>query len=1156
MTGALWKIAKRLAMPLVAAILLLVLFEIHSAIIRTALTHVGLRPDVPVIIASRDDCGKLTTYIGARSVDGRNVEGDRGVDERSGGRPDDGCSRLARIYVAAQRDTPTTLFVNFERIETAVGSGRLVQFRPVDLRPGRNVVFAVGPDKSLWMPYGTAGMPASDTDGQSYRVSRVFGRVPIVEDTARAHIHGPPVAETGGLLGVWSTPGGDRQALFAFDPASANPFDVMGDIERNGVINDRNGLLLAKLADGNALAGTGPPDIQRHLSATRRPDGTVAVTARACLPDQHPILDRARQGGVLASELLATVFGTQVGRWATVHQSVAFSNPAVRVERDGSLQCSNLLLDTELAGAELVVSGYGEVSFPNLPGDRLVLTGFASRVEIVGRQPDEVGKETRVWRGRSLGETDGTVVIWPNWSMAAERSVGRISGDFPPGRDVAPPRSKSFLADVHKLLDLVPYQINWVLRGLATIAPVALILWTLRRYGADEDVRKTSFRLLAGLSGILVFGAVFSFQPLVTELTRGLLEFSEIAILMEEPGAGRIAGSGLAVPIAFIVVVLVVPLLREGAREGDRHSGRVIKVGAAATSLLLCAAGTLVLWMEFLAFDKRQQFDAAVGTWVATLAGEVAAYGDPGYEIAVFVFLWLCLVALLAWIPVWFVIDAVSRADRIFGASVWAAAIIFFLPLVAPALDLYAQLTTIADMSAADNWWRFEQSPLTRALDWVAGIAPHLVLLVLVFLTLRALREIVLVLLPVRWVSRVGRAASPVALVVASFVIVASLDGLAGDGGDDAILLVMGVFQACAPALALLGVYTLLERIDAERTKSGNDPFALPEGAYMVCAAAFAGYLTVWDRNPLGAVILMGTGWIVFTRLLLSGSEASSDLRSDPALAGRLLRFRSELRLLGQMRTALEKSLVGGQIDRAGFDDKRREIDRSEAEARAELDEEPGEAKRRILELGPRSTPFRNGLLGGSLGLVVAFIIQLFSSVVPGGGEEEAGGSALANVFQLIFTDPSYSLVALTMQAPRLLAVLAGLINAVSLWVIAGFLFGYVFHRVRGDDGFVKALTFSVGIAVAFLLSQTLVGATVTTPVDAVTRFVPVFAFLMILGTFVFDGMSLARQNVAVSSLPEIYGVRTSVGYASFAGALAAAQPILGLADWVSGLAG
>ncbi len=62
----------------------------------------------------------------------------------------------------------------------------------------------------------------------------------------------------------------------------------------------------------------------------------------------------------------------------------------------------------------------------------------------------------------------------------------------------------------------------------------------------------------------------------------------------------------------------------------------------------------------------------------------------------------------------------------------------------------------------------------------------------------------------------------------------------------------------------------------------------------------------------------------------------------------------------------------------------------------------------------------------------------------------------------------------------------------------------------------------------------------------------PLFVVLLAVGALFFDGATLRREGVSIAKLPDMYGLRTSVGYLSFAGALAGIQPLLDLLGWLT----
>ena len=63
--------------------------------------------------------------------------------------------------------------------------------------------------------------------------------------------------------------------------------------------------------------------------------------------------------------------------------------------------------------------------------------------------------------------------------------------------------------------------------------------------------------------------------------------------------------------------------------------------------------------------------------------------------------------------------------------------------------------------------------------------------------------------------------------------------------------------------------------------------------------------------------------------------------------------------------------------------------------------------------------------------------------------------------------------------------------------------------------------------------------------VNQLYRMIPVVLILLVVGIFVFDAASLSRLKLRPTQLGEIYGLRTSLGYASLIGSVAALDPIL-----------
>jgi hypothetical protein len=210
-----------------------------------------------------------------------------------------------------------------------------------------------------------------------------------------------------------------------------------------------------------------------------------------------------------------------------------------------------------------------------------------------------------------------------------------------------------------------------------------------------------------------------------------------------------------------------------------------------------------------------------------------------------------------------------------------------------------------------------------------------------------------------------------------------------------------------------------------------------------------------------------------------------------------------------------------------------------------------GEAKRRLLGFGPGSSPFANGLLGALAGLVVGALFQIILAI---NFKPVAAGQApnwLA-MLQNVIVDPKYQPVSVSDVSP-VLALVTEVLNAFTIWVLVGFLFGYSFDRIRGSDGFSKAIVFGGGIAITFLVSQAIIARGSGVQPDRLAAFLPIFIFLICLGSLVFDGKSVEKRGASLGQLPDIYGLTTSIGYASFAGLIAAIQPLLQFTKWIFG---
>jgi hypothetical protein len=339
-------------------------------------------------------------------------------------------------------------------------------------------------------------------------------------------------------------------------------------------------------------------------------------------------------------------------------------------------------------------------------------------------------------------------------------------------------------------------------------------------------------------------------------------------------------------------------------------------------------------------------------------------------------------------------------------------------------------------------------------------------------------------------------------------------------------------------------VFAIVDSYDLHRAASPS-PFALPEGIVLICGAAFAGYLSIWGDNPVSVLLLAMLGWFLFRKAMITAPEPSLQ-RPDGPVAERLIRFREEAQLLDGRRKSAERDYMERKINDTDLGAEMKRLDELGAASGATLGMTPEQAKFWTLNFGPGASPLRNAMIGAAGGVVAAILMQIL--VVLTRAPEKAELPVWLSLAGTMVGDFRHSIVSGEGSVSLVLSLVSAVLNAFAFWVILGFIFGMVFHRLRGTDGFTKALTFSAGMAVPFLVSQVLAGPGEGIGLYRLLGLVPVIVVLLVLGVVVFDGFSLRRQDVSPRALPDIYGVNTSIGYASLVGAIASIQPIFQLA--------
>lgn len=1125
---------KRALMIALAGVVLLLLLQLHGGVVRKGLRLFGVVEGMPTVVAVRDGCGHTQWFPAALRL-----------LQDAGGEPlRSDCEAPADVLVLVPDHDAALLFANGRLLSDTGAVGPFTTFRGALLRQGLNRLRVAGVGEKLSHP-----LPVTS-------LGEAWGEV------------------------LFDTAAGEYLQALAFQTPQQVMFTVGKAAEP---ITDDTPHPRQALARSLAL---------RRQAA----DNSVEVLADGCVPVGHELVAQARSGSLLAPQFVARLFNTAVMSPPLPVLDAAWkdlSAYAVHVDASRS-DCIRLVARYQVPKAQVYLIAQ---DFLSQPTDVLAMQGFSGEGT---RRPDREEGDRRLWFGRAEGGGFGDLVFvhsqgFDITSLALggggleaepEATLGGAGTATPvptaaqvvAARQVSGERPSGLFPALKDLRELLPKAWDATLWGLAAAAPVALILWALGRHAPELAGNARAVRARAAVVALLAFMLAFAVQPLLLQMLQIVLaNLGGAQMLGLRPGQADM-GSDLSAPIALCVVMMILPILHGTQLAEERRHHRWLAAGAAVVAGLLVVCGVFILKAgQFLLVpDIAQAVVEALpeGWWPKGLPAAPEHAGP--LVLAVLIGAWFVLGLLLLWLAVyWFFREAVPRA-AVASAAFKAGLLLFLLPL--PHAMAEASQVVVGAMASAQQWQFLGlagavSAPIRQVPAWVSVAF----VLVVVYVILRAFSAVAVATLTQEQALRFtqSRWAGKSVLVVLALAIVMPVVGGIFErphAMHTVTFRLMTVFMAYGALLALLAPLALAQEFDRQLPADAERAlrFRLPKTMLWLATAAFAGYLTLWNREPLPAAVLMATGWALLRWRVLRGWDEplpapAAEIAPEfvgpprppelaaPSLGKRLVEHLSESRLLQSRRGALEKLFAEGKLAASSLATQRVELDKLQRRIDTVLGMRAAEAKRALFELGPGASPLRNGVRGAVAGLVAAVVFQLLlpfdlSGMAAGQGANKPGWTGLVAE---IVVDPRYQVVATSVGDSRLLVFVGELLNAVSIWAIAGFLFGYLFHHIRGRDGFAKAATFGAAVAVPYILSHALVAPPGGVPLAAVSRVVPLFVFLLVVGALVFDGATLRRERVSLAKLPEIYGLRTSVGYLSFAGALAAVQPLLELLDWV-----
>lgn len=1154
-----WKWIVRGCELLAAAIVLLVLTQLHTAIVQNALTLVGGRTDVPLVDAVKDRCNTQLVPLAWRS----------GRTESAGAGPDaiKVCDNNIEVYATAPLGQFSALLVN-DSIVTAEPQPRgapFVVFRTSRLRPGINELVLLQPtdiyDFPLAAPSGIAGFEYLGGRAGYWRTR--WGRVPIIEASYRTRI----VLDSGraeqSRQGPYTSAEGWSWMLVQGQPGEAvhsQPHDLI-----HGETIGPDGFEIVQLAQAPGPQQT-VPDLawsRRELTLSLENVGTdqkgstnrnqnqyqntaIRAALTACLAPDHPLVAWARENLIEAPELIARLTGFKIGRRLQLSEGIALERNSVTVEpRNNGAPCT--LLQAQYAVIDGVIEQALPASFLKLKGDQLVLDGLSSMIRVIGQLPDKREADRMIWYGGASLQKQPPL-LQPISSPQTRRLLVSRAAPTQPQSSTA--QSSGFFERWRRLFEALPGIFQSFLWGFAVAVPVALIYWALRLHRDRNPQPELIDRACAGLMALLAFMTALALQPILFGLTSSAVNLTDLWPILLDDAQLFSPDSGFSfAPIAFVVVLVIFRVLPKYPPAQQRQARTWIRLMAALISLLLVGIAISVALLDrYIAVDPKDILPPlvdAIGLNGAVGGGEFAA----PIAIGAIVVAWCVLGLLTFWIPVFWLARSAMRWGPLARTSLFAAALTFFVPLIAPGLGFLRILLGADSLSRGGFVSGSVILSAAVALGSIAGVV------IMVTLVLCSFREIAFSMLEqeVRQRKYVRAWTGAPVLFIVAIAIVEPTTGtfINASGANVRLLQLMAIFQAYAALIALLAPLTAMRAINANRrTADIKVRFALDDSMIRILTVAFAGYLAYWLREPIGILILISLGWVVFKFGIIGSAIAPVDA-PQPGFAQRILDYRREIGLIDARRNTVEREFTDDKIQPQEFADKRTALEAQAERLRTTLGMPIADAKRRLLGFGPGLSPLANGLLGAAVGLIVGALFQIvqpleFTLTTSAAAEHT---STWLGVLQTLIADPNFQPV-LSSDVSVVLSLVSSLLNAFAIWVLVGFLFGYSFHIIYGVDGFTKAIVFGAGIAVTYVVSRVILAHGGSVSAQKLLSFLPIFVFLIFLGSLVFDGKTLERQEVGIRTLPAIYGLKTTIGYASFAGLIAAVKPLLELFGW------
>jgi hypothetical protein len=1126
---------------MIAGVLILTLYQLQGAIFRNIATQLRSRTDIPVIYAVDTQC--------------RDHDDDLSNTFIKDSTPRQACTNTATVSAIARGAPDVYLFVNgafFSRVDNRSVN---VVFRDIPLRRGFNSIEVfTGPLSPF--PFVTHEFPPElvprDTefslsgtgtihkdpqppnqvwlrwDGTSLQSSQEPSQTGSANDTSNARFLGVDAAAD--LAVFQGIPG------LEFDPDKLiHGFTHLpGSPERTPRF-DTDGFYVYHvegLQSSATTASLNPHRPHRSLSLEFLDHDRLSVSSSACLDAAHPFVQWARDGELAGPGLILRLFNVMVFSDDLDIRKYPWSSSFPVGVKPGS-DCTTLTTSFVLEQGQAYSNG---VTLP-YPEDSLSIKGADAKLKITGSRPHSQNGDIKMWNGLSRADAPARLPdLFPaTWDNAPTPIQTRLDTDTTP------------FGTWQRLASTLPDALN-----LSTTAalPILLILAAMRREQYPAQFAESLTGPRAALVGVLAFVSVFALGHLVIAATRLVLAIDPFHFLTTQNVS--YGSDSLPVPLAFIAIFCIKPLLEPApSSDSPTHFPRSRVLAALVSILALAIALTILNVLRFTPAPVDSGFPAKevsqLDRWfVETINAHPVSLSYPSLAA-----LWLATCLFLLPFSVYWLLRAFVPRAPVAKAALTCSAFVFLLPALGCLSDFFAVRVLPQVTLSLEKGFTPSTAPALLEVPQNTYFAVPLIMFLAVIGLLSAFRAVLSRMVAPNLATRVKARTGFWVIALASAVILATI---APDSEQRVIdpayktFDLLWHFESYAPLFALIAVASVMQGYARTLAVEARGAFEPSRPMDLLVEAVFVGYLAiVWSDDSAGIVLVALAGWLSIRYFVLDRDYSVPVVPRSPELASHLVGYIERTRLLQQRRDKIEEKYIAGDLDTEKYDSAIKEIEALRRQAESELGVTEAVAKRALFALGPAATPLANAKLGGIAGLVAAIIVLLFSKLDIFG---QFGKGQTTHLLSAMFGGGAHSEFPFG-EPPNspVLLFLHSLIQTVGPLMIAGGLFGYAFHRIRGRDGFTKALIFSAGCAIPFLIGLAMPAAHLAQGVQPLMALAPFALFFIVLGSLVFDGWTLHTLNVGFGKLIDLYGLKTSVGYASVAGLIAGVQPLLVIID-------